>query len=78
MISKEQIAADYQQIQDEICAALEATDGKAAFEEEEWEREGGGGGRTRIIQNGIFLKKAGLTSLLLKANCRILSKRPLT
>lgn len=60
MISKEQIAADYKQIQDEICAALEATDGKATFEEEVWEREGGGGGRTRIIQNGNIFEKGGV------------------
>jgi coproporphyrinogen III oxidase len=60
MISKEQIAADYKQIQDEICAALEATDGKATFEEEIWEREGGGGGRTRIIQNGNIFEKGGV------------------
>jgi coproporphyrinogen III oxidase len=55
MISKEQIAEAYKQIQDEICAALEAIDGKACFEQEEWEREGGGGGRTRVIQNGNML-----------------------
>ena len=60
MISKEQIAAGYQQIQDEICAALELTDGKAHFEEEIWEREGGGGGRTRIIQNGNIFEKGGV------------------
>ncbi|MDN3548041.1 oxygen-dependent coproporphyrinogen oxidase [Mucilaginibacter aquaedulcis] len=60
MISKEQIAADYQQIQDEICAALERVDGKAKFEEEQWEREGGGGGRTRIIQNGNIFEKGGV------------------
>ncbi|MDF2430948.1 MAG: coproporphyrinogen oxidase [Mucilaginibacter sp.] len=60
MINKEQIAADYQQIQDEICAALELTDGKAHFEEEKWEREGGGGGRTRIIQNGNIFEKGGV------------------
>src|ERR1700710_87709 len=60
MISKEQIATDYQQIQDEICAALELTDGKAKFEEEIWEREGGGGGRTRIIQNGNIFEKGGV------------------
>jgi coproporphyrinogen III oxidase len=60
MISKEQIAADYRQIQDEICAALELTDGKARFEEEAWEREGGGGGRTRIIQNGNIFEKGGV------------------
>jgi coproporphyrinogen III oxidase len=60
VISKEQIATDYQQIQDEICAALELTDGKARFEEEVWEREGGGGGRTRIIQNGNIFEKGGV------------------
>jgi len=60
MISKEQITADYQQIQDEICAALELCDGKAKFEEEKWEREGGGGGRTRIIQNGSIFEKGGV------------------
>jgi len=60
MINKEQIAADYQLIQDEICAALELTDGKAVFEEEKWEREGGGGGRTRIMQNGNIFEKGGV------------------
>src|ERR1700761_2965601 len=60
MINKEQIAADYQQIQNEICAALEKLDGKAHFEEEKWDREGGGGGRTRVIQNGNILEKGGV------------------
>ncbi|RYD85180.1 MAG: coproporphyrinogen III oxidase, partial [Sphingobacteriales bacterium] len=39
MISKEQVATEYQAIQNEICLALEAADGKARFEEEQWERE---------------------------------------
>lgn len=60
MITKEQIAADYKQIQDEICAGLEQLDGKARFEEELWEREGGGGGRTRVIQDGNILEKGGV------------------
>ncbi|MGZ3752398.1 MAG: coproporphyrinogen III oxidase, partial [Mucilaginibacter sp.] len=60
MITKEQIAADYREIQDEICAALEITDGKAHFEEELWERDGGGGGRTRVIQNGNIFEKGGV------------------
>jgi len=60
MISKEEISAAYQLIQDEICTALEQVDGKATFEEEKWEREGGGGGRTRIIQNGNILEKGGV------------------
>jgi coproporphyrinogen III oxidase len=60
MITKEQISADYQLIQDEICRALEAVDGKATFEEEKWERDGGGGGRTRVIQNGNIFEKGGV------------------
>ncbi len=60
MITKEQIATEYQQIQDDICAALELVDGKAYFEEELWERDGGGGGRTRIIQNGNIFEKGGV------------------
>ena len=60
MVIKEKISADYQLIQDEICAALEQVDGKAKFEEEKWEREGGGGGRTRVIQNGNILEKGGV------------------
>src|SRR5260221_11004860 len=60
MISKEHIAAEYQLIQDEICASLESVDGKGHFEEEKWERDGGGGGRTRIIQNGNIFEKGGV------------------
>lgn len=60
MITKEQIAEAYQEIQGEICAGLELADGKGKFQEELWERSGGGGGRTRIIQNGNFLEKGGV------------------
>lgn len=60
MISKAQIAADYQQIQDEICAGLEQLDGLAKFQEELWTRDGGGGGRTRVLQNGDVLEKGGV------------------
>lgn len=59
-MTKEHIAASYQKIQDEITKALEGLDGGAKFEEEIWEREGGGGGRTRIIQNGNILEKGGV------------------
>ncbi|RYE21907.1 MAG: oxygen-dependent coproporphyrinogen oxidase [Sphingobacteriales bacterium] len=60
MISKEQVAADYRAIQNEICIALEAADGLGMFQEEAWEREGGGGGFTRIIQNGNIFEKGGV------------------
>src|SRR5476651_88477 len=60
MITKEEIASQYKQIQDEICAGLEQLDGKARFTEELWDREGGGGGRTRVIQNGEVFEKGGV------------------
>ncbi len=47
-------------LQDRICAALEKTDGKGVFEEELWQRPGGGGGRTRVIQNANILEKGGV------------------
>lgn len=59
-ITKEHIAQTYQTIQDEITKGLEALDGKSKFAEELWEREGGGGGRTRIIQDGHILEKGGV------------------
>ncbi len=60
MISKEQIAADYRAIQKEICDAMEAADGSGKFAEEVWERDGGGGGVTRILQNGNIVEKGGV------------------
>ena len=57
---REKVVAAYQQIQDQICAALEQADGVAKFEQELWEREGGGGGRTRVIQNGKVIEKGGV------------------
>jgi len=60
MISKEQISAEYRIIQEEICSGLEQLDGKGKFEEELWEREGGGGGRTRVIRQGDILEKGGV------------------
>lgn len=60
MVFKDQVVAAYQKIQDEICSSLELADGKAKFEEEIWSREGGGGGRTRIMQHGSVIEKGGV------------------
>jgi coproporphyrinogen III oxidase len=60
MPTGEEIAIAYQTIQDEICAGLELADGLGKFEQEIWEREGGGGGRTRILQNGAIIEKGGV------------------
>jgi coproporphyrinogen III oxidase len=47
-------------LQDEICSGLEALDGAATFREDLWRREGGGGGRTRVIEGGAVFEKAGV------------------
>ena len=47
-------------LQDKICRALEQTDGQARFREDLWQREGGGGGRTRVMENGAVFEKAGV------------------
>ena len=49
-------------LQDRICAALEGLDGKAAFITDEWEREQGGGGRTRVIAGGRVFEKGGVNT----------------
>ena len=50
-------------LQDTICAALEKTDGAAHFVEDRWERsENGGGGKTRIIENGKVFEKGGVNT----------------
>jgi len=47
-------------LQDRICAALAAEDGAAAFREDAWERPGGGGGRTRVMEGGAVFEKGGI------------------
>lgn len=59
-LSPEAIACRYEALQDEICAGLEALDGKAHFHEDLWSRPGGGGGRSRIITCGDLLEKGGV------------------
>jgi len=57
---KDSFYAYIQTLQDQICAALEAEDGGATFQEDLWERPGGGGGRTRVIENGNLFEKGGV------------------
>ena len=49
-------------LQDQICRSLEDVDGKAKFIEDAWEREGGGGGKTRVIANGKVFEKGGVNT----------------
>jgi len=47
-------------LQDRICAAIEASDGRARFIEETWQRAEGGGGRTRVLRDGAVFEQAGI------------------
>jgi coproporphyrinogen III oxidase len=47
-------------LQDRICEAVERLDGGARFNEDLWSREGGGGGRTRVMEGGALFEKAGV------------------
>ncbi len=49
-----------QELQDRITSGLEAEDGGARFREDLWERPEGGGGRTRVIENGAVFEKGGV------------------
>ena len=57
---REQFYNYIQNLQDRICAGLVAVDGAATFQEDLWQRPGGGGGRTRVIENGAVFEKGGV------------------
>jgi coproporphyrinogen III oxidase len=58
-LSKEKIQLEFELLQDSICKSLEDADGLGQFKEDRWQREGGGGGKTRIIQ-GKIIEKGGV------------------
>jgi coproporphyrinogen III oxidase len=58
-LQKEDIAGWFQGLQDHICQALESLDGLGTFREDLWNREEGGGGRSRIIE-GRVIEKGGV------------------
>ncbi len=47
-------------LQDHICRELEAEDGTGRFREDSWEREQGGGGRSRVLTEGAVIEKGGV------------------
>lgn len=47
-------------LQNRNCELLEEQDGSGTFKEDDWERAEGGGGRTRIMQNGDVFEQAGV------------------
>lgn len=59
-VNQKTISAWLQNLQDSICQSLEKADGNAKFKEEQWSREEGGGGRSRVMENGAVIEKGGV------------------
>lgn len=59
-ITKDNIANWLKELQNNICSELELADGTGTFKEENWLREEGGGGRSRVIENGSVIEKGGV------------------
>lgn len=47
-------------LQDNICQTLELVDSKGSFAEDNWKRELGGGGRTRVLTSGKLIEQGGV------------------
>lgn len=47
-------------LQDSICSGLEEEDGSATFHTDQWDREKGGSGITRVISDGAVFEKGGV------------------
>lgn len=60
MPDKKTISEWFRSLQDEICESLEKLDGSAKFTEDQWKRDAGGGGRTRVISEGNLIEKGGV------------------
>ncbi len=58
-MEKHTIANWFKDLQDRICNGLETLDGTGRFHEDQWERPGGGGGRSRVI-SGDLIEKGGV------------------
>ncbi|SIO21953.1 oxygen-dependent coproporphyrinogen oxidase [Salinivibrio sp. ES.052] len=59
-IDKQAVKAFFLQLQDDICQQLAQDDGQARFIEDAWEREKGGGGRSRVLRQGHVFEQAGV------------------
>ena len=57
---KDKFYAYIENLQDSITSKLEEVDGSAKFKEDLWDRKEGGGGRTRVIENGAVFEKGGV------------------
>lgn len=57
---KNQVKQFLLSLQDSICQQLAEADGGTDFAEDVWQREGGGGGRSRVLRDGTVFEQAGV------------------
>jgi len=55
-----QVKAFLLSLQDQICQKLSAVDGRAQFKQDQWVREEGGGGQSRVLTGGAIFEQAGV------------------
>lgn len=60
MSNIDQVKAYLQSLQNRICSELEQLDGKASFVKDGWNRDGGGGGESRVLAGGDVFEQAGV------------------
>ena len=68
-MDRQEIETYFCGLQDSICAGLEKADGRAAFKEDLWQRNEGGGGKTRIITSGKVIEKGGVNFSAVFGKC---------
>ena len=59
-ISIDQVKRFLLQLQNKICESLQEIDGGADFETDQWQREQGGGGISRVLRNGNIFEQGGV------------------
>ena len=58
--SVDDVRAYFLTLQDDITAAAERLDGQQTFHEDRWQRDEGGGGRSRVLTDGGVFEQAGI------------------
>ena len=55
------VAEFLETVQNQVCDALERAEGGGVrFRHDHWQREGGGGGHSRVLENGAVIERAGV------------------
>ncbi len=59
-VSLDEVRAYFKALQQDICQQLEEEEQHSQFKSDSWQREAGGGGLTRVMENGHYIEKGGV------------------